>query len=90
MPSEINILVSKLFQISFLFSVDNKNVFRFAHHYSDNMVLQRAPTQAIVWGYREYNQPVHVLIKGPKQTKYATMQHGTLPTVEYFKGVIEI
>lgn len=40
---------------------------RFASHFSSNMVLQRAPQKALVWGYRDANDIVKVKIQ--KQLK---------------------
>lgn len=34
--------------------------FRFANYYADYMVLQRAPAEAVIWGYVPTCQPVSI------------------------------
>ena len=63
-----------LITLSLLGVTHGEDEFRFAHHYADNMVLQRAPLNAVVWGYREDQQPVNVLIRGPNMIKHATVE----------------
>lgn len=40
----------------------NQNGFRFATNYGSNMVLQKAPLNAVLWGFGEENQIVRVQI----------------------------
>ena len=37
--------------------------FRFANHYSDHMVLQRQPHQAVIWGFGEDGAHVEISVK---------------------------
>ena len=48
--------------------------FRFANYYGDNMVLQRAPAAAIVWGYVPNCKPVSITFNG--KTVSATIIQG--------------
>lgn len=47
--------------LSFVQSNSNVNVFRFASNYGDHMVLQRAPSRAIIWGFGEYGTNVTLI-----------------------------
>ena len=69
MTFQSSLIVFSLFGV-----IHGDKVFRFAHHYADNMVLQRAPLNAVVWGYREHEQPVNVLIRGPDTIKNGTVE----------------
>ena len=41
-----------------------KDIFRFASHYSDHMVLQRTPYPAVLWGFGQENALVNVRLAG--------------------------
>ena len=41
-----------------------KTIFRFARHYANYMVLQRAPYVPVLWGFGEESAPVIVSVAG--------------------------
>lgn len=41
-----------------------KTIFRFARHYANYMVLQRAPYVPVLWGFGEEGAPVIVSVAG--------------------------
>ncbi|CAF3960252.1 unnamed protein product, partial [Adineta steineri] len=43
-----------LFLLSF-YIIQTNGALRFANYYQDNMVLQRAPQRAVVWGFGDTN-----------------------------------
>ena len=64
----IKMLIIILFSIlSILLQyTEGNDVFRFANHYSNHMVLQRAPYSAVLWGFGEEGAMVHVKIADKK------------------------
>jgi hypothetical protein len=60
-----------------------EGVFRFANYYQDNMVLQRAPQRAIVWGYGDTNVWTTLWIN---HKFYHTMS-GDKPVNEYGESI---
>ena len=59
----IYVLLLSLFFFVVLCSTE-KTVFRFARHYANHMVLQRAPYVPVLWGFGEENTPVIVSVAG--------------------------
>ena len=65
---------------------DNGNgTFRFANTYGSNMVLQRAPLSANIWGFGEEGQKVRLTLDKVPQTFQATVIKG-----EYFQRQVNI
>ncbi|KAI5098414.1 sialate O-acetylesterase precursor [Silurus meridionalis] len=66
----------------FAFSGDAGSEFRFASYYGDHMVLQKAPEQAMVWGYGTAGDEVQITIDGP--------QHYKNKSVAVFNGIWKV
>ena len=56
-----------LFLGLFLVGSKSANVFRFANIYGDQMVLQQAPKQAMIWGFGEIGQQVSLHLSTDEQ-----------------------
>lgn len=57
-------------------SAEENVVFRFARNYGSNMVLQRAPLHAVLWGFGEEGQEVKVNISHINQILKGTVIKG--------------
>lgn len=62
-----NMFFSLIFSTAVLLSSIECGKFRFANHYADHMVLQRAPYRAVLWGFGENNTFVSISITYQKQ-----------------------
>lgn len=68
--SRINVLIFGLL----IAYTEGQDVFRFANHYADHMVLQRAPGATVFWGFGEIHAPVSVRLSD--KVYYATVKRG--------------
>lgn len=68
--SRINVLIFGLL----IAYTEGQDVFRFANHYEDHMVLQRAPGATVFWGFGEIHAPVSVRLSD--KVYYATVKRG--------------
>ena len=68
--SRINVLIFGLL----IAYTEGQDVFRFASHYADHMVLQRAPGAAVFWGFGEIHAPVSVRLSD--KVYYTTVKRG--------------
>ena len=50
--------------------------FRFANNYGSNMVLQRAPMNAVLWGFGEDGQKVQIRVNNSDRVYETTVQKG--------------
>ena len=91
----LQFLFVSLNQEIFYIPVEPNHRFQFASYFGDNMVLQRAPQRAVIWGYGSAsteNSTVTVTIKGQDFSKtYSAMIKNTgdsLISVEQWSDII--
>ena len=63
--------------VQVLITCSQESTFRFANNYGSNMVLQRAPLNAVLWGFGEEGQRVVISTNASNEVYHAKVNKGS-------------